>query len=308
MPEQLPAPINKNVQEDKKKIPEKLDVEKELESLEETETQSLPFYPITIDIWQSAWGQDFTPENLEPLLDYLKRNNIKKVNLNFGVPMFPEPELQQEILEKIKPIVEKFRSGGIEKINFLYAELRFPIELYRDFLKNYPGLRIDTIIDDSEFTDWLKDDFDAARRQFINTNINYSAYITLESVGNSGVSDDLRYWVLENIDYPILMSYFGCSLEKQKEMLKKYLEHADEIGKKKSIGIAILLGTKKVGREVSCERKLSEFELQAFIRDLHDWASQYECYGGIVLETNQRFPGVDIYIEQKNDQNIKNNL
>ena len=86
-------------------------------------------------------------------------------------------------------------------------------------------------------------------------------------------------------------------------MLKKYLEHADEIGKKKSVGIAILLGTKKVGREASCERKLSEFELQAFVRDLHDWASQYECYGGIVLETNQQFPGVDIYIEQKENKN-----
>jgi hypothetical protein len=257
-----------------------------------------PFYPITIDIWQSAWAEEFTVDKMGPLFQYLRRNNIKNVNLNPGLPMSPEPEFQDEIAEKLKPLIAAFRDAGIEKINYLYAELNYPIKGYKEFLQNHPELGIDSIVDDSEFTDFFRNRFQENLEQFSNSNIGYSAFITLESAGNSGVSDNLRYWVLENIDYPILMSYFGCTLEKQKEMLKKYLEYADETGKKRSVGIAVLLGTKKVGREVSCERKLNEIELQTFIRDLHDWASQYECYGGIVLETNQRFPGVDIRFEQ----------
>lgn len=283
-----------------------------VEPLEKTEEEQLqaepgeepgPFYPITLDIWESAWAEEFTFEKMEPLFEYLRRNNIKNVNLNPGLPMSPEPEFQQQLVEKLKPLITAFHDAGVEKINYLYAELNYSIGGYREFLENHPELGIDIMVDDSEFTDFFKNRFQDNLEQFRDSSIGYSAFITLESIGNSGVSDDLRYWVLENIDYPILMSYFGCSLEKQKEMLTKYLEHADEIGKKKSIGIAILLGTKKVGREVSCERKLSEFELQTFIRDLHAWASQYKCYGGIVLETNQRFPGVDIYLEQKENKN-----
>jgi hypothetical protein len=270
---------------------------------EEPAKEPAPFYPIAIDIWQSAWAEEFAIEKMEPLFQYLRRNNIKTVNLNPGLPMSPEPEFQQQLVEKLKPLITAFHDAGVEKINYLYAELNYPIGGYREFLENHPELGIDIMVDDSEFTDFFKNRFQDNKEQYRDSNIGYSAFITLESVGNSGVSDDLRYWVLENIDYPILMSYFGCTLEKQKEMLQKYLEHAEEIGKKKSIGIAILLGSKKVGREESCERKLSEFELQAFIRDLHDWASQYESYGGIVLETNQRFPGVDVYLEHNEIEN-----
>jgi hypothetical protein len=259
-----------------------------------------PFYPISMDIWQSAWRADFNVEKMEPLFKYLKRNNIKSINLNPGVAMYPEPGFQAELVKKITPLLDGFRNAGVEKINYLYAELNYPVEYYADFLQNRPGMGINILVDDSEFMDMFSTEFENRVENFKHHRVKYSAFITLESKGNSGVSDSLRYWVIENVDYPILMSYFSCSLEDQKQILKKYLERGDEIGKKKAVGIAVLLGTKSVGREASCERKLSGLELLTFIRDLHNWASNYECYGGIVLETNQRFPGVDVNLGQNN--------
>jgi hypothetical protein len=258
-----------------------------------------PFYPLALDLWQSAWGEDFNTEKMKPLFDYIKRNNITKVNLNPALPMSPEPGIQEEMAEKLKPLLAGLREAGVGKINYLYAELNYPIKGYLEFLQAHPELEIDMVVDDSEFTDFFKDMFRGNLEQFKNSNIHYSAFIALETLGNSGVSDEMRYWAIENVDYPILMSYLSCSLEKQQEMLEKYLEYGDSLGKKRSIGIAVLLGTKSVGREVSCEKELGEFELQVFIQNLHNWASQFESYGGIVLETNQRYPGSDIGFEKK---------
>jgi hypothetical protein len=125
--------------------------------------------------------------------------------------------------------------------------------------------------------------------------LNYSAFVTLESHGNSGVSDSTRYWVIDHIDYPILMSYFGCSVDEQKGKLEKYLSYADRRGIRKRVGIAILLGSKKVGREESCERLLNQSQMKHFLYELHSWAkNNHPSYGGIVLETNKRMPKYDI--------------
>ena len=92
------------------------------------------------------------------------------------------------------------------------------------------------------------------------------------------------------------MSYFGCSLDTQKEKLEKYLSHADRRGIRRRVGVAILLGSKKVGREVSCEFLLSEDQMKRFLMELHRWArTNHPSYGGIVLETNLKMPRVDVY-------------
>jgi hypothetical protein len=250
--------------------------------------------PISMDIWQSAWGRDFNEIDIKPLIEYLKKNEIKKINLNPGLPM--EPEFHEKSLEKLQPLVNTFYAAGIERINYLYAELNYPIEYYAKFLHDHPGLKIDTIVDDSEFVDIFKNRFRENLMKVKKWSIKYSAFITLESPGNSGVSDDLRFWVLDNVDYPILMSYFGCTLEEQKKNLEKYLQYADRKGKKRTVGIGILLGSKKVGREVSCERLLDERQLQNFLSDLHQWAREnHPSYRGIVIETNLRMPEVNIY-------------
>ena len=252
------------------------------------------FHPISMDIWQSAWGKDFNEVNIKPLTEYLKKNKIKKINLNPGLPM--GPEFYEKSLEKLQPLVDTFYAAGIEKINYLYAELNYPVEYYARFLHDHPGLKIDTIVDDSEFVDIFKERFRENLLKVKKWGIKYSAFITLESLGNSGVSNDSRFWVLDNVDYPILMSYFGCTLEEQKKNLEKYLEYADRKGKKRTVGVAILLGSKKVGREVSCERLLDERQLQEFLFDLHRWAKEnHPSYGGIVIETNLRMPRVNIY-------------
>lgn len=249
------------------------------------------FYALALDVWQSAWG-DFSEIDL--LISFLNRNSIKKINLNPGLPM--GPKFYQEGYKKFKPLVNKFRRGGIQNIGFLYAELNYPIEFFAKFLYTHrQEFKIDTIVDDSEFVDIFKDRFEQNLRKVKQYGLNYSAFVTLESHGNSGVSDKTRYWVIDHIDYPILMSYFGCTLEEQKVKLEKYLGYADQRGIKRRVGIAILLGSKKVGREESCERLLNESQMKRFLFDLHTWAlKNHPSYGGIVLETNLRMPKYNI--------------
>lgn len=249
------------------------------------------FYPLALDVWQSAWG-DFS--ELDLLISYLNRNNIKKINLNPGLPM--GPKFYQEGYKKFKPLLDKFRRGGILNVGFLYAELNYPIEFFAKFLYTHRReFKIDTIVDDSEFVDIFKERFQRNLRKVKQYGLNYSAFVTLESHGNSGVSDPTRYWVIDHIDYPILMSYFGCTLDEQKSKLEKYLRYADQRGIRQRVGIAILMGSKKVGREESCERLLSEAQMKRFLFDLHTWAlKNHPSYGGIVLETNLRMPKYNI--------------
>lgn len=249
------------------------------------------FHSLSLDVWQSAWG-DFS--EVDSLISYLRRNNIRKINLNPGLPM--GPLFYQETYKKFKPLVSKFYAGGIKNIGFLYAELNYPIEFFAKFLYTHRReFKIDTIVDDSEFVDIFKDQFERNLRKVKQYGLKYSAFVTLESKGNSGVSDSTRYWVIDHIDYPVLMSYFGCTLEEQKAKLEKYLYYADQRGIKRRVGIAILLGSKKVGREESCERRLNESQMKRFLYRLHNWAiKNHPSYSGIVLETNLRMPKYDI--------------
>lgn len=249
------------------------------------------FHALSLDVWQSAWG-DFS--EVDSLLSYLRKNKIKKINLNPGLPM--GPKFYQEGYRKFKPLVSKFYAGGIKKIGFLYAELNYPIEFFAKFLYTHQReFKIDTIVDDSEFVDIFKERFERNLRKVKQYGLKYSAFVTLESKGNSGVSDSTRYWVIDHVDYPILMSYFGCSLEDQKARLEKYLNYADQKGIKRRVGIALLLGSKKVGREESCERLLNESQMKLFLYRLHNWAlKNHPSYNGIVLETNLRMPKYDI--------------
>lgn len=255
-------------------------------------------YFLAMDVWQSAWKQDFNVTGLRSLFSYLRKNRIKHINLNPGLPM--GPEFNAESYKKFKPIVDAFYASGIEVINFLYAELDYPIEHFAEFLKKHPELGIDTIVDDSEFVDFNKGKFDRNLRAVHKWGIKYAAFTTLEVKGNSGVSDSTRYWMLKNVDYPILMSYFGCTLEKQKAIVGKYLRYADNLGKRRTVSITILLGGKSVGREVSCERLLSETAMQRFLWDLDAWARRnHPSYRGIVIETNLRHPIYNIHLNHR---------
>lgn len=256
------------------------------------QVSSRVLHPISLDVWQSAWG-DFS--NIDVLIKYMNRNRIKKINLNPGLPM--GPKFYTEAYKKMKSLVSKFYANGITKIGFLYAELNYPIEYFARFLRtHYQDLKIDTLVDDSEFIDIFRNRFEKNIRLVKKWGIKYSAFVTLETTGNSGVSDTTRYWVLDHVDYPILMSYFGCTLEEQISKLEKYLRYADERGKKGQVEIAILLGSKKVGREISCEKLLNQNQLQIFLYRLHQWASQnHPSYGGIILETNLKMPKFDVH-------------
>jgi len=256
-----------------------------------TDAASPGRYFLSMDVWQSAWG-DFS--RVQVLLDYLKQNRIRQVNLNPGLPM--GPKFYQSAYQSFKPLADQFYRSGIEKINFLYAERHYPIKYYARFLKDHPDLGIDTIVDDSEFIDLFREQFHQNLREVQKVGLYYSAFVTLESPGNSGVSDETRHWVLENVDFPILMSYFSCRLEEQKQLLDPYLNYADHLGRRECVSIAILFGSKKVGREVSCELLLDPEQMRRFLRELDQWGRKsHPSYQGIVIETNLRIPRYPVH-------------
>ena len=244
---------------------------------------------LSMDIWQSAWGEW---DGLETLFTYLAANHITEINLNPGLNITAKNS--DEAYRKFKPLVDRFRAAGVERVNFLYAELGYPLEGYARFIREHPDLGIDTLVDDSEFTDMLFDRFgenlDAVKKH----GLRYAGFVTVEGFGNSGVSDKTRFWVLEHVDYPMLMSYFTCNLEEQKKWAEPYLAFADSKGKSRAVRIAILLGSKFVGRERSCEKVLDEKALQDYISGLHAWALSHPSYGGIILETNLKTPRVAV--------------
>jgi hypothetical protein len=248
-----------------------------------------PATSLALDVWQSAWD-DFAA--LPTLVEYARRNSIATINLNPGHGV-TEATMSKSHTQ-LADLVRRLRQGGIEEINYLYAELGYPIGNYATLLTRYPNLRITTIVDDSEFTDDKKHRFVENARIVRAARLRYSAFITLEGAGNSGVSDSTRYWAIDSIDEPIFMSYFGCSLEEQREALSDLLEYADKQGKVANVKIAVLLGGKKVGRERSCEQELGPARFPGFLADLHSWAQGYRSYGGIVLETNLRLPPFDV--------------
>ncbi len=250
-------------------------------------------YSLSMDVWQSAWG-DFS--DIDTLLEYLRSNRIHQINFNPGLGI--DAKSLESSKKKLADLIGKVMGAGIERVNLLYAELAYPIDNYARLLRENPSLKIDTIIDDSEFTDRNRAGFERNLAAVKKWGIRYGAFVTLESVGNSGVSEATRYWALENIDFPILMSYFSCELDSQKAILRKYLDYADGIGRRGTVGIAILLGSKHVGREISCEKLLSGAQLRLFLSQLHAWCSTHPSYGGLIIETNQRLPRWPVAIDE----------
>jgi hypothetical protein len=243
------------------------------------------FETLALDVWQSAWG-DFT--GFGDLPDRLRKAGITAVNLNPGLAI--SPGTWPRALSSLAPLVSTLRKGGVRRVNFLYAELGLPIAGYAQFVRAHPDLGMDTIVDDSEFTDDHRDRFAENLAAVRAAGLRYAAFVTVEGYGNSGVSDAARSWAIANLDQTILMSYFGCSVEDQAAQLEPWLRQADGHGRKGSVQVAILLGSKSVGRERSCERQLDGAALRQFLRDLDKWARRHPSYGGIVLETNERFP------------------
>lgn len=250
-------------------------------------------HALAMDIWQSAWG-DFS--DIDKLLEYLRDNRIRKINFNPGLGI--DAKSWERSKKRLADLSMKIYKAGIEHVNLLYAELGFSIENYARLLRENPSLKIDTIIDDSEFTDNNRASFERNLAAVRKHGIRYGAFVTVEAVGNSGVSDATRYWVLDNADYPILMSYFSCDLDSQKAALKKFLDYADGQGRRGVVGVAILLGSKHVGREISCEKLLSAEQLVLFLSQLHAWCSTHPSYGGLVIETNQRLPRGPVAIDE----------
>jgi hypothetical protein len=136
--------------------------------------------------------------------------------------------------------------------------------------------------------------FEENRRAVTSAGLVYSAFVTVEASGNSGVSDTTRQWALTHVDEPILMSYFACSVSDQIRWLEPLLSFADRVGRRDAVRIALLMGTKSAGREMSCERTVDEAGLQRFVRELHLWALTHPSYGGLVVETNERHPRYDL--------------
>ncbi len=255
-----------------------------------TEPEALPAIGFALNVWQSAWD-DFS--SFEDIVPYLRHNQILEVNLNPGIGMTAKSF--SDAYRRLKPLVEILRRGGVETINFLYAELNYPIERYADFLNAYPDLNIDRIVDDSEFTDYFMNRFQQNRERVESRDVHYSAFITLEGYGNSGVSDKSRYWALRHLDQPILMSYFSCTVDEQIALLREYLELADGLDREhRYVKVALLLGGKSTGREVSCELELDAAAFQDFVAELDQRLRLFPSYAGIVLETNYRLPRYDL--------------
>jgi len=244
-----------------------------------------PLEALTLDVWQSAWG-DFA--GFETLPARLRSIGITAVNLNPGLAV--SPGTWPRALATLSPLVSTLRQAGVRRVSFLYAELGLPIADYAEFVRAHPELGIDAIVDDSEFVDAHRDRFAQNLAAVRAAGLRYAAFVTVEGFGNSGVSDAVRTWALENLDRTILMSYFSCTLDGQRKQLGPWLRQADERGRKGSVQVAILLGSKGVGREQSCERQLDGASLLQFLRDLDVWARQHPSYGGIVLETNEKWP------------------
>lgn len=245
---------------------------------------------IILDIWQSAWG-DFS--DLSLLISYIKKNKVSEINLNIGREITEKKESEEKFKSILKSIVPDLYSAGIKKVNLLYAELNYPIERYARFLFLNKEIGIDKIVDDSEFTDKNFQNYVNNFYSTKNYQIKYSTFVTLEREGNSGVSDRSRFELIEKADEVILMSYFTCNLEEQKKWLEPYFEYSDKKGKQKNLKVAILFGSKSVGREVSCQG-LEKESLRQFIFGLHNWALGFSSYSGIVFETNKKLPP-DIY-------------
>jgi hypothetical protein len=243
---------------------------------------------LTLDVWQSAWG-DFS--DLPALAAYARNNGIGSINLNPGLGIGEDGFGASHA--KLAPIVAKLRAGGIGRIRFLYAELGYPIAPYAEFLRAHDDLGIDTLVDDSEFTDAQREHFADNLWQVRSRGLRYAAFVTVEGAGQSGVSDESRRWLIENADEAILMSYFSCALDGQKKDVGEYLRWADERGLRQRIFIAVLLGTKSFGRETSCEIALGG-ELPRFLAELQRWGSGFASFGGLVLETNERLPRADV--------------
>ncbi len=180
-------------------------------------------------------------------------------------------------------------------VQFLRFLRRAAVGDFGRFLGKNPGLGISLLADDSEFRDSAKAHFERNREAVRAEWIRYAAFVTVEGIGNSGVSDETRKWAFRTLDEVLLMSYFSCELEGQKEWLDQLLSYADSTRKKGFVRIAILMGSKKTGKEVSCEKLLGSEEAQRFLRELHAWAlERHPSYGGIVLETDKRFPAYDV--------------
>ncbi|MEJ5166209.1 MAG: hypothetical protein WHV67_04180 [Thermoanaerobaculia bacterium] len=241
---------------------------------------------IILDIWQSAWG-DFS--DLSLLIDYIKKNKISEINLNIGREITEKKESEEKFKSILKSIVPNLYNAGIKKVNLLYAELNYPIERYARFLSLNREIGIDKIVDDSEFTDKNFQNYVNNFYSTKNYQIKYSTFVTLEREGNSGVSDRSRFELIEKADEVILMSYFSCNLEEQKKWLEPYFEYSDKMGKQKNLKVAILFGSKSVGRELSCQG-LEKESLRQFIFGLHNWALGFSSYSGIVFETNKKLP------------------
>lgn len=286
----------KNLPQFKNKVPEKIQEKEEKEiivkkELRKEEPFELEKPYLIIDIWQSAWG-DF--KELDILLNYIKKNKISEVNLNIGKEITEKKETKDKAKAILKRIVSELYKIEVKKVNLLYAELNYPIERYAQFLQENKDLGIDKIVDDSEFTDKSLQNYSGNSFSTKKYDIKYSVFVTVEKEGNSGVSDPTRYYLLKEADEVILMSYFSCDLEGQKKWIEKYLSYADDIKKENSVKIAILMGSKSVGREKSCEY-LGKENIYKFLSDLHRWAaSNFSSYSGIVLETNKKLPP-DLY-------------
>lgn len=240
---------------------------------------------LILDVWQSAWG-DFA--ELETLFPYLGANRIRALNFNPGLGV--TPTTLERGRERLRSLVGRLRAGGIDDIRYLYAETSNPISAHVELLVTTPDLGIDTLIDDSEFTDRQRPRFEANLATVRSAGLRYGAFVTVEQRGNSGVSDETRHWALREADFPTLMSYFSCTLAGQQAALEPFLRHADEAGRHEAVLVAILMGGKSVGRERSCERELSAEALALLLKELDEWARRFRSYGGLVLETNLRMP------------------
>jgi hypothetical protein len=239
---------------------------------------------VELDVWQSAWG-DFS--GIGALLEFASRNQIRTVNLNPGFRITKDSWKEQ--YRRLKALTDRFRGAGIT-VNYLYAELNQPLRVHAEFLAAHPDLGIDTLVDDSEFTDGWFESFQSNLREVRAAGLRYAGFVTLEGMGNSGVSDRTRFWAIENLDTPILMSYFGCTLAQQQQQIGPYLQHAERFGRKGDVKVALLLGSKSTGREVSCERLLDRNAFSEFVRSLRAWAATFASFGGLVFETNEKLP------------------
>lgn len=246
---------------------------------------------LALTLWQSAWG-DFS--NLDPLLAYLSKNDIRSVYFNGGVALASEES--EADLKQIGRAVARLGAANVARISYYVAEPDSWGPGLEAAVRRLSSAGFGAVADGTVGAGVTIDLLRSRQESVSRSGLRYSAFLPVEIEGNSGVSDSVRMWAVTNLDETVLLSTLACDLDGQKGWLEKYLIKADAAGRRGVVRIGLLAGRAPGGREISCEKALDAQGVRTFIAMLDAWAGTFKSYGGMVILPAGRLPETDLGI------------